>query len=99
MGGSSCDGQDPDCRLRGPPQDQLYPTDTIRLLERAKDGDDQALEEVCSRYLPQLRRWATGRLSPRMRGMVETGDLVQEVLLATIRRLEDLRPRHPSTLR
>jgi len=32
-----------------------------------------------------------------MRTIIDTGDLVQEVLLGVIRHLEDLRPRHPGS--
>lgn len=85
------------CGNTGLPAGRLHEIDTVSLVERAQAGDHRALEEICSRYLPQLGRWAAGRISSRMRTVIDTGDLVQEVLLGTIRRLEDLRPRHPGS--
>src|SRR5262249_59009205 len=34
---------------------------TYELVERAKSGDDDALNRLFARYLPSLRRWASGR--------------------------------------
>lgn len=95
MGSSASDDQNPPSRGASRPADEERQSDTINLLERAKVGDDQALDELCSRYIPQLQRWAAGRISPIMRRLVDTSDLVQEVLLGTIRRLDYLEPRHP----
>ena len=64
---------------------------TRSLLDRAQDGDDAALDEICARYLPRLSRWAEGRLPLRARGLVDTGDLVQESLIGAIHRLGGLR--------
>ena len=44
----------------GNPQPQTLIT--IELLQRAKQGDPQALEHIMERYLPRLQRWARGRL-------------------------------------
>ena len=97
MGGSSSENRNPPSRGTGLPPGQSHQTDTINLLNRAQTGDDRALDELCSRYLPRLYRWAAGRLSQSTRRVVETGDLVQEVLLGTIRNLEDLHPRYPGS--
>ena len=67
------------------------------LLDRAKDGDRTALDEICARYLPRLAHWAEGRLPLRARGLVDTGDLVQESLVGAIARLGRLRARYPGT--
>ena len=97
MGNSSADDPNPSGKRIALPLDQLYLEDTINLLDRAQSGDDRALDVVCSRYLPQLYRWAAGRLPKYMRRVVDTGDLVQEVLLGTIRCLDDLHPRYPGS--
>lgn len=68
---------------RGPPPFD----DTHRLLQRFQGGDSLALNELCERYLRRLRRWASGRLPPDARGLVDTDDLAQEVLTRTLRRL------------
>jgi len=67
---------------------------SLELLARARAGDGGALEHLCARYVPRLERWATGRLPPWARGLVNTDDLVQDVLLQTVRRLDAFEPRH-----
>lgn len=62
---------------------------TSRLVERARSGDRTAIEALCARYLPRLNRWARGRLPRRARDLLDTGDVAQEVLLRTIRKLDD----------
>jgi RNA polymerase sigma factor (sigma-70 family) len=64
------------------------PDATILLLERARAGDAQALEQLFARYLKPLRRWASGRLPKWARDMADTQDLVQETLLQTFRKME-----------
>lgn len=61
---------------------------TQLLLSRAREGDAASVERLCARYLPRLRRWARARLPRRARGLLETEDLAQEVLLRTIRRVD-----------
>jgi len=65
------------------------------LLERAKAGDREALERLCERYLPRLRRWARGRLPESARDLADTDDLVQEALVGTIQRLDCFDARWP----
>jgi RNA polymerase sigma-70 factor (ECF subfamily) len=67
---------------------------TIELVVRAQDGDRQAVEALLQRSLPQLRRWAHGKLPPAARGKLDTGDLVQETVLHVLRRLDTFEPRH-----
>ena len=64
------------------------PEATIHLLDRARSGDDEALERLFARYLKPLRRWAAGRLPKFARDVADTQDLVQETLLQTFRKLE-----------
>jgi RNA polymerase sigma-70 factor (ECF subfamily) len=67
---------------------------TIELVIKARDGDRQAVEALLQRCLPDLRRWAHGRLPPAARGSLDTGDLVQETVLHVLRRLDTFQPRH-----
>lgn len=67
---------------------------SVELLRRAQAGDDGALESLLTRYLPRLRRWAHGRLPRWARGPVETDDLVQETVMAALRNLGHVTPRH-----
>ena len=66
---------------------------SFQLLLRAKAGDADALERLCARYLPRLHRWARGRLPRGARGAVDTGDIVQEVLIKVVRRIPIIEPR------
>lgn len=71
-----------------PPAREPSLESTFDLLELARAGDDQALERLYARYLPRLKRWARGRLPAGSRRLLETDDLVQDVLLRTIRRVD-----------
>jgi len=65
-----------------------FPESTVRLLERARCGDTTAVDALFARYLPRLRRWASGRLPRWARDIADTHDLVQETLLQTLRRVD-----------
>jgi RNA polymerase sigma-70 factor (ECF subfamily) len=74
------------------------PDATIRLLERARGGDEAALEKLFARYLKPLRRWASGRLPKWARDMTDTQDLVQETLLQTFKRIDGFEARGEGAL-
>ena len=61
---------------------------TLSLLTRARAGDAEALNDLFARYLPMLRRWASGRLPRWARDLADTPDLVQETLVQVFRRIE-----------
>jgi RNA polymerase sigma-70 factor, ECF subfamily len=67
---------------------------TFALVLRAKAGDRSALDELCLRYLPRLRRWAHGRLPAWSRSAIDTEDLVQETLAHVAGRIDRFDPRH-----
>jgi RNA polymerase sigma-70 factor (ECF subfamily) len=69
-------------------------TASVDLLERAKAGDRAALEHLMARYLPRLRRWASGRLPRWARDMADTEDVVQQSILQTLRRIDRFEVRH-----
>ncbi len=71
---------------------------TTSLLERVKDGDPKALDQLVERSLPPLRRWARGRLPRWARGLDDTQDLVQDAVLRTLPRLSSFEARHPGAL-
>lgn len=68
---------------------------TVELLRLAKEGDQQALEQILVRYVPRLRRWASGRLPVRARSLMDTGDLVQETLMRVLTGLDRIEVRGP----
>ena len=61
---------------------------TRTLLELVAHGDAAALDRLFARYGPVLQRWAHGRLPRWARDIAETGDLVQEALLDTLRNIK-----------
>ena len=63
------------------------PESTFTLLDRARKGDDHALEELFRRHLGPLQRWARGRLPNWARDLSDTDDLVQDTLLRTFKNL------------
>ena len=74
------------------------PESTIRLIERARAGDRDALERLVARHLTPLRRWARGRLPQWARTVADTDDLVQDTLMGTVRRLDDFEARGAGAL-
>jgi RNA polymerase sigma-70 factor (ECF subfamily) len=80
----------------GKPRAEVLLSDepTIELVVRAREGNREAVEALLQRCLPQLRRWAHGRLPAAVRGSLDTGDLVQETVLHVLRRLDHFEPRH-----
>ncbi len=67
---------------------------TRTLIFRARAGDDAAREQLFSRFLPGLRRWAHGRLPARARELADTDDLVQISVLRAFSRIGEFDPRH-----
>jgi RNA polymerase sigma factor (sigma-70 family) len=65
---------------------------TVRLVERLRSGDREALETLFARYAGPLRRWASGRLPRQARGAADTQDLVQDTLLQTFKNIERFDP-------
>jgi RNA polymerase sigma factor (sigma-70 family) len=89
---------DPESASELPQMDPLGPEATVELLNRIKSGDDIARERLLERCIPALRRWARGRLPPGARGMLETADLVQDAVIACMRRLDVFEVRHQGAL-
>ena len=86
---------DPSPRKRALPDGGLISDEpTIELVIKARDGDRLAVEALLQRCLPDLKRWAHGRLPAAARGNLDTGDLVQETVLHVLRRLDHFEPRH-----
>jgi RNA polymerase sigma factor (sigma-70 family) len=73
-------------------------TATSDLLDRARRGDEAALNELFRRHLAPLRRWARGRLPRWTRDLRDTEDLVQETLTQTLKHLPGFNPRHEGAL-
>jgi RNA polymerase sigma factor (sigma-70 family) len=88
-----------DARVDDRQADQLPALDsTFELVERAKSGDDDALNQLFARYLPPLRRWASGRLPRWTRDLMDTDDLVQETVFRAVKRIDRFESRHEGAL-
>jgi RNA polymerase sigma-70 factor (ECF subfamily) len=74
--------------------DLLSDEPTIELVVRARGGDRRAVEALLQRSVPQLKRWAHGKLPAVARKNLDTGDLVQDAVLHLLRRLDTFQPRH-----
>jgi RNA polymerase sigma-70 factor, ECF subfamily len=71
---------------------------TFDLVERAKTGDTDALNDLFAKYLPSLRRWASGRLPRWTRDLMDTDDLVQETVVRAVKRIDRFESRHEGAL-
>ena len=71
---------------------------TLVLVERAKAGDREALDHLITRFLPALRRWASGRLPRWTRDLMDTDDLVQETVIRAVNRIDRFESRHEGAL-
>lgn len=74
------------------------PESTFALIERARGGDQEALERLFARHVRPLQRWASGRLPQWARDLADTDDLVQDTLLKTFKRIESFEPRRVGAL-
>ena len=59
--------------------------ESSELLRRARRGDRSAVDALFVRLFPWLRRRARGRLPRWARGVLDTSDVVQDVLLRSMR--------------
>jgi len=71
---------------------------TLELLEQFRRGDDRARDLLVERSLPQLRKWARGRLPQWARSLADTQDLVQDAVMRALPKLESFEARHPGAL-
>ena len=85
-------------RVASHDQTGVAPEATAVLLERVRAGDRGAVDVLVARYLPALRRWASGRLPQWARDLRDTDDLVQETLIAALRNLSTFEVRQDGAL-
>ena len=90
-----CDTTMQEMGLPDRPVGMLTPID---LLERFKQGDEEAVSLLVERSIPPLKRWARGRLPLWARGLAETQDLVQNAVLRALPHLKNFEARHPGAL-
>ena len=71
---------------------------TFDLVAQAREGNREALDRLFARYLPALRRWASGRLPRCSRDLMDTDDLVQETVWRAVKRIDAFESRHPGAI-
>ena len=71
---------------------------TVDLIERARHGDQDAIEQLFERHRRPLQRWASGRLPFWARALADTDDLVQDALLQTFKRIGEFQPQRVGAL-
>jgi RNA polymerase sigma-70 factor (ECF subfamily) len=64
--------------------------ETLQLVHRVRAGDQEALAALMARFLPRMRRWASGRMPVALRDFADTSDFVQDVLLQSFQKVEHL---------
>jgi len=97
FGGSVLE-REPENRNHAPADRSASLSASLELIRRAREGDQEALDALFQRYVPPLRRWAGGRLPRWARDVVDTDDMVQDVLLKTFRNIEKFEPRGTGAL-
>jgi RNA polymerase sigma-70 factor (ECF subfamily) len=63
--------------------------DTLALMERARAGDPQALNEIFARHRVRLRRMVEMRLDRRLQARIDASDVIQDAYLEVARRLQE----------
>jgi RNA polymerase sigma-70 factor (subfamily 1) len=79
--------------------DPLTPDEdlTLELISEAQKGNQDALNNLVSRYLGKVRTAVRYRLGPKLRAKVESWDLVQSVMLEAVGDLNEFKPKGHSS--
>jgi len=80
-----------------PAEDPLS-LDTLVLIERHREGDRRALDELFRRYAERVRRIVAVRMGAFLRSRADVEDVVQETLLRAFKSLEGYESREDAKL-
>jgi RNA polymerase sigma-70 factor (ECF subfamily) len=64
-------------------------SESLRLAQRASQGDDQAWDELMAAYRTRLRQMVALRLDRRLQGRIDASDVIQEAYIDAARRLPE----------
>lgn len=64
-------------------------TEILNLLQRARDGAPEALNEIFTRHRQRLRRMVDMRLDRRLQARVDASDVIQEAYVEAVARLDE----------
>jgi len=73
-------------------------TQSLDLVQRAQQGDAQAMNRLCERYYDRVRRIVRVRLGSKLRESVDSCDIVQETFMAAVRALSNFELREGASL-
>jgi len=73
-------------------------SESMRLVGRAKEGDDAALDDLLRRYEDRVRRIVRIRFNAKLRRCLESVDIVQETFQAAYRALDRLELRSNASI-
>ena len=62
-------------------------SETLRLVEQAASGDDQAWAELIARHRERLKRMIAVRMDHRLQGRVDPSDVIQEACLVASKQI------------
>jgi RNA polymerase sigma-70 factor (ECF subfamily) len=68
---------------------------TCALLERLDRGDRPALDSLLRRHREELKSFVDLHLDPRVRGRIDPSDVVQDIQLKVVQRMDDFLERRP----
>ncbi|MCC7014208.1 MAG: sigma-70 family RNA polymerase sigma factor [Planctomycetes bacterium] len=73
-------------------------SNSIELVRRAKEGDEDALDRLFRRYYDRVLRIVRMRLGPRLRTQVEIEDVLQETFVAAVESFDRFEMRDEASL-
>lgn len=79
--------------------DELDARSTLTLLSEARAGNERAIDVLLERHRRVLLKWGRGRIPRNARDLVDTEDLVQDVLARTMVHLGSFDPQHSGAFR
>jgi RNA polymerase sigma-70 factor (ECF subfamily) len=72
--------------------------DTLVLVRRARAGDRAALDRIFARYQDRVHRIVRIRMGAKLRGSLDSSDIVQETCAVALQKLAGFEPRDHSSL-
>jgi RNA polymerase sigma-70 factor (ECF subfamily) len=73
-------------------------TRSIELVNRAQDGDDEALNQLFDRYYERVRRIVRLRLGRKLRSALDSGDILQETFTQAVQGFDGFEMRDEASL-
>jgi RNA polymerase sigma-70 factor (ECF subfamily) len=73
-------------------------SNSIELVRRARNGDDDALDRLFRRYYDRVRRIVRMRLGARLKGRLEEEDILQDTFIAAVEHFDRFELRDDASL-